>query len=80
MKDRSRHGKDAIEGRTGGGPGEDGAPVAPGFDAGGSGRAKGSNHRGESLAHAVDGARRESSKGRDHRFPVAKGAVEGGSG
>ncbi len=80
LEDRGRHGKDATEGRTSGGPGEDGAPVAPGFDTSGLGRAKGGNNREVSLAHVVNGAGREGRKGRDHRFPVAEGAIQGGPG
>jgi hypothetical protein len=48
LEDWGRDGQDAAEGRTGGSPSEDGAPVAPSLDAGGPGRAKGSDDRSES--------------------------------
>ena len=79
LQDRGRHGKDAVEGCPGGCPGENRAPIAPGLDTGGPSRAKGGNHRGECLAHIVDGAGREGGEGRDHGFPVAQGAIEGGT-
>jgi hypothetical protein len=77
LEDWGFHGQDAAEGRTSGGPGEDGAPVAPSLDAGGPSRAKGGDDRSEGLAHVVDGAGCEGREGRNHRFPIADGAVKG---
>ena len=77
LEDWGRHGQDAAEGRTGGGPSEDGAPVAPRLDAGGPGSAQRGDDAGECVVHVLNGAGGAGRQGRNHRLPVVKGAVEG---
>jgi hypothetical protein len=56
LEDRGSHRKDVPEGRTGGGPGEDSAPVSPSFDAGGPRRAEGGDDGEVGLAHVLNGS------------------------
>ncbi len=70
------HGKDSVERVTSSAPREASAPVAPGLDAGGPGRAERGNEVGEGLAHGSHGSGRAPSQKGHVWFVVAVGPVQ----
>ena len=72
------HGKNTVERTAGYSPSEAGAPVAPGFQASGAGRAKGGNEVYEGLPHGGNGRGRGSGELGHLWFIVAVRPVQRG--
>ena len=73
---RYLHGQDFVKSFVLDGPGDDSAPVSPGFEPGGRGGAEGCHHLGERFAFGFNSGLHPVSEVAECGFPVSVQTVE----